>query len=188
MAATGFTPISLYYSTTAAAVPTAGNLVPGELAINITDGKLYYENNSGVVTLLASSSGASGDVVGPASATDNAIARFDGTTGKLIQNSAVTIGDTGNTVISGTDNSNAMLQITQLGTGNALLVEDQTNPDSTPFVIDASGLVVVGYTTGLATYVDAGGVSRTPKIQSMRAPSDARRATVSDNAAMSARS
>ena len=36
-----------------------------------------------------------GDVVGPASATDNAIARFDTTTGKLIQNSVVTIGDTG---------------------------------------------------------------------------------------------
>ena len=37
-----------------------------------------------------------GDVDGPASATDNAVARFDGTTGKLIQNSAVTIDDTGN--------------------------------------------------------------------------------------------
>ena len=36
-----------------------------------------------------------GDVVGPASATDNAIARFDLTTGKLIQNSVVTVSDTG---------------------------------------------------------------------------------------------
>jgi len=42
-------------------------------------------------------SGGSGDVVGPASATDNAITRFDTTTGKLIQNSVVTIDDTGNT-------------------------------------------------------------------------------------------
>lgn len=38
-----------------------------------------------------------GDVFGPASATDNAVARFDLTTGKLIQNSVVTIGDTGAT-------------------------------------------------------------------------------------------
>jgi hypothetical protein len=53
MAASTYTPISLYYSTTAAAVPIAGNLTNGELAINITDGKLYYKNNSGVVTLLA---------------------------------------------------------------------------------------------------------------------------------------
>lgn len=37
-----------------------------------------------------------GDVVGPISSTDNAIARFDGTTGKLIQNSVTTIDDTGN--------------------------------------------------------------------------------------------
>jgi hypothetical protein len=35
-------------------------------------------------------------VSGPASATDNAIARYDGPTGKLIQNSVVTIDDTGN--------------------------------------------------------------------------------------------
>jgi hypothetical protein len=55
MAATGYTPISLYYSTTASAVPVNTNLVNGELAVNITDGKLYYKNNSGVVTLLANS-------------------------------------------------------------------------------------------------------------------------------------
>ena len=95
MAATNFTPISLYYTTTAAAAPVAGNLVSGELAINITDGKLYYKNNAGVVTLLASTSGASGDVVGPASATDNALARFDLTTGKLIQNSVGILSDAG---------------------------------------------------------------------------------------------
>lgn len=37
----------------------------------------------------------SGDVVGPSSATDNAIARYDGTTGKLIQNSLAIIQDGG---------------------------------------------------------------------------------------------
>jgi Collagen triple helix repeat (20 copies) len=40
------------------------------------------------------SAGSSGDVVGPTSSTDNAIVRFDGTTGKLVQNSVVTIADT----------------------------------------------------------------------------------------------
>lgn len=54
MAATGFTPISLYSTTTAAAVPLAANLVAGELAINTTDGKMYFKNTGGVVTLLAS--------------------------------------------------------------------------------------------------------------------------------------
>jgi hypothetical protein len=49
MAQTGYTPIQLYHSTTPAAVPVAGNLLPGELAINIADGKLYYENSGGTV-------------------------------------------------------------------------------------------------------------------------------------------
>ena len=54
MAATNFTPISLYYSTTALAVPTSGNLINGELALNITDEKLYFKNAAGTVKLLAS--------------------------------------------------------------------------------------------------------------------------------------
>lgn len=41
----------------------------------------------------AGGGGGSGDVVGPASATDNALARFDATTGKLIQNGGVTLDD-----------------------------------------------------------------------------------------------
>ena len=63
MAQTGFTPISLYYTTTALAAPVAGNLVNGELAINITDGKLYYKDNLGAVKVLAGSGG-SGVVAG----------------------------------------------------------------------------------------------------------------------------
>jgi hypothetical protein len=52
MAATGYTPIILFNSTTASAQPTTGNLAVGELALNIPDGKLYY-NKSGVITVLA---------------------------------------------------------------------------------------------------------------------------------------
>ena len=53
MAATNFTPIQLYYSTTASAAPVAANLANGELAINITDGKLFYKDNGGTVQVLA---------------------------------------------------------------------------------------------------------------------------------------
>ena len=49
MAQSGYTPISLYYSSTAGNSPTAGNLVNGELAINIADGKLFYKDNLGAV-------------------------------------------------------------------------------------------------------------------------------------------
>lgn len=85
MAQSGYTPIQLYRTTTASATPTAGNLADGELAINTTDEKLYFKNAGGTVKLLASSAGASGDVVGPGSATANNIALFNGTTGKLIK-------------------------------------------------------------------------------------------------------
>ena len=46
-------------------------------------------------TVTNTSPSLGGDVVGPASATDNAIARYDTTTGKLLQNSVVLVGDTG---------------------------------------------------------------------------------------------
>lgn len=42
-------------------------------------------------------------VLGPASATDNAVVRYDGTTGKLVQNSGVVIADTGATTVTATD-------------------------------------------------------------------------------------
>lgn len=53
---------------------------------------------------LPASGGGEGDVTGPAGATDNAIARFDGTTGKLIQSSAATLDDAGNLTTPGTVN------------------------------------------------------------------------------------
>jgi hypothetical protein len=55
-------------------------------------------------TITNTSPSAGGDVVGPASATDNAIARFDTTTGKLIQNSTVTVSDAG--VVDGVTHMN----------------------------------------------------------------------------------
>jgi hypothetical protein len=108
-----------------------------------TSGQALITDGSGV---LSWSTAASGDVYGPASATDNAVARYDGTTGKIIQNSAVTIADDGATVID-VNSTSAGLRITQIGTGNALLVEDAANPDATPFVIDNSGNAIQGNTT-----------------------------------------
>lgn len=64
MAQTGFTPIQQYYSSTASAVPSPANLIPGELALNTADGKLFFKNNTGVVTLLANSTSAGGNLPG----------------------------------------------------------------------------------------------------------------------------
>jgi len=54
---------------------------------------ISYDSGTGVITNSSPSLG--GDVVGPASSTDNAVARFDTTTGKLLQNSVVLVSDTG---------------------------------------------------------------------------------------------
>lgn len=100
MAQTGYTPIQLYHSTTASNAPTAGNLAPGELAINTADGKLFYEDSGGVVQVIATKAGANGDVVGPASATANNLAAFDGVTGKLIKQAATVTVAQGGTGLS----------------------------------------------------------------------------------------
>ena len=46
-------------------------------------------------------------------------------------------------VIEGSSSGN-LVRITQTGSGNAIVVEDSTNPDSSPFVVDSSGNVGVG--------------------------------------------
>jgi len=64
----------------------------------VTDGHLYVKEtptDDKHVLRKEDIGGITGDVVGPSSSTDNAIARFNGTDGKVIQNSPVTIDDTG---------------------------------------------------------------------------------------------
>lgn len=55
-----------------------------------------------------------------------------------------------NVVISVADNTNAALRITQTGTADAIRVEDETNPDSSPFVVTANGDVGIGTVNALA--------------------------------------
>jgi hypothetical protein len=52
MAQTGYTPIQLYYSSTTTNAPLAANLAYGELAINITDGKLFYKDNANAIQVI----------------------------------------------------------------------------------------------------------------------------------------
>jgi hypothetical protein len=96
----------------AAAAPSFRALVVADIPVlpyspTTTGTSILYGNGSGgfsnvtigtgvsFVAGTLSATGSGGDVVGPASATDNAVARYNLTTGKLIQNSIVIIGDTG---------------------------------------------------------------------------------------------
>lgn len=58
------------------------------------------------------------------------------------------------------------LRINQLGTGNALVVEDDTNPDSTPFVINSSGVLISGTTASVnAANAQTGTLQSAGRIQ-----------------------
>jgi hypothetical protein len=66
---------------------SAGTIAANAIVDVMYDGTQFLLMNDPAGTV------GTGDVVGPAGATDNAIVRFDGATGKLVQNSVVTIAD-----------------------------------------------------------------------------------------------
>ena len=138
MAATGYTPIQLYYSTTASAAPTSGNLLSGELAINIIDEKLYFKNSSGTVKVLASTAGTN-LTVGTTSVTS-------GTSGYILYNNAGTLGNlattgSGSVVLA----TSPTLVTPTLGTPVSVTL---TNATGLPISTGVSGLG-----TGVATFL-----------------------------------
>lgn len=89
----------------------AGGSLPARCTSSTTAKDWFFKSGSstGLYICTATNSWAGpiavsgvGDVVGPASATDDAVVRFNGTTGKLLQNSTVTISDAGNLGLAGT--------------------------------------------------------------------------------------
>jgi len=94
-----------------------------------------------------------GDVVGPASATDNALARFDLTTGKLIQNSSAILNDTGDLSIAG-DLTVTGVDITTGADSSIIIVRDSstTNTVLSPLTLrrTTSGTPAVGIGTALS--------------------------------------
>lgn len=90
-------PVIIRFDTTAnrvAFTPVPG--VPEQLYIWLDSDdqpNAYYWDGANWQTFNAGS--ATGDVVGPASSTDEALARFDGATGKLLQDSNITLSNTG---------------------------------------------------------------------------------------------
>ena len=90
---------------------------------------ISYDSGTGVITNSSPSLG--GDVVGPASATDNALARYNTTTGKLIQNSAVIV-----------DDSNNMSGVNTLTTANLIVNDDTTLGGSNTDTLDVRARIV----------------------------------------------
>ena len=93
--------------------------------------------------------GTTGDVTGPASATDNALARFDGTTGKLIQNSDFVVDDLSGGVVEAHSTS-----------GNRLIVRTNHEAGATQPLALNSGNSSAGASGNVN--VDAGTAATTP--------------------------
>jgi hypothetical protein len=73
-------------------------------------------------------------------------------TAQLVANNLAKIVNDGAVITANT--STDAVRITQTGSGNAVVVEDSTNPDATPFVISSSGQLFIGRQgsdTGLRT-------------------------------------
>jgi hypothetical protein len=151
MAQTGFTPIQLYSSATAAAAPGAGDLVNStlgsELAINITDGKLFYKDNANAVQVIAWK-------VTPATAGGTGQTSY--TTGDLLYASSATalakLADvaTGNALISGgvgAAPSYGKIGLTTHVSGTLPTANGGTNLTS----FTANGLLYASSTSALAT-------------------------------------
>jgi hypothetical protein len=174
MAQAGFTPIKLYLSTTAAAVPLAADLEPGELALNNNDGKLFYEDSSGVVQVLASKAAAAGVTsftagttgLTPSTATSGAVtlagtlAIANGGTGLTALGTGVqtaigvNVGTAGAVVVNGgalgTPSSGTVTNLTGTASINVNGTVGATTPTTGAFTTLAASSTVSG--TGFTTY------------------------------------
>ena len=70
----------------------------------------------------------------------------------------LTGGTVTNTILLTADISSDLMRITQIGSGNAIVVEDSSNPDSSPFVVTGTGNVGIGTGTPTANLVVVGTV------------------------------
>lgn len=92
---------------------------------------------------------------GPASATDNAVARFDSTTGKLIQNSTVSIADLGKMTFPGTVTPGGTTgnQTINLPSGTVNIAAAGTTVTVTNSLVTASSIVLAVVRTNDATAI-----------------------------------
>jgi len=123
----------------------------GKIARQLDNNSLWMLTNYSPIAWKDVGSGVtSGDVYGPGSSTDNAIVRFHETTGKSIQNSSVTIDDSGNISTSGTVDGRDLSTDGSKLDGIASGATNTPLSSSNPTQIDASDTAVSGVSTSAA--------------------------------------
>ena len=158
MAQTGFTPIQLYYSSITTNAPAAGDLAYGELAINITDGKLFYKDDTNAIQVigyklwpmtsvtgvLAIANGGTGvNALGSGSIVTTTQAQA--LTNKSIQSRMVSIAD-GTSITINADTTDVATQINTQATGTLTV----NAPTGTPY--DGQKIVLRIQSTNVQTY------------------------------------
>jgi hypothetical protein len=128
----------------------------------------------GIGTYTASGTTLSRDIVLESSNSGSLVPFSAGTKNVFVTYPAETSVSSGKTNVIEVNSTDAALRITQLGTGNALVVEDDTNPDSSPFVVDASGLVGIGTTTPIRKLTVAQSTSPEFVLQETSGATDAK--------------
>lgn len=113
---------------------------PGEIAYITGEDEFYWYTGTQWIILPKEF----GDVVGPATSNDNRIARFDGTDGKTIQNSLVSISDAG--VMSG-----AIETITDLVTTLTVNASTKVSTDLTETNLLSTKAYIITGVTGAIT-------------------------------------
>jgi hypothetical protein len=126
--------------------------------VQVTDTQKFFvlADDSPMTWTELGGSGGAGDVVGPASATDNAISRFDSTTGKLIQDSGITIADGASGTLSGTNTGDQSLFSTIAVSGQSNVVADTTS-DTLTLVAGTNITITTDATTDTITINSSGG-------------------------------
>ena len=139
------------YTVTRAQGGTSGAVHTSTTAVNIVDVAELYTEMQAAIDLK---------VTGPATATDNAIARYDLTTGELLQDSGVLISDTNNItgIVDITTTGNGIIGGTLAVNGAAI-----TSDDTTFGLLDATVTTVNAF--GAATTVDIGAATGTTSIK-----------------------
>ena len=130
--------VQLKRSSVANSIPGTGNLVPGELAINYTDGNLFYKNSSNVVTVIASNKfvSVSGNVTG-----DYFIGNGSQLTGINVTSSQISNGTSNVAIVA----ANGNVQVAVAAVANSVVMGAGSlfvqGPISTPKTINTLALV-----------------------------------------------
>lgn len=127
------------------------NRVTTLLAVSNADGETpvtLYADPTTHRLLVSSAGGGGGDVSGPGSSTDNAVPRWDGTTGTDIQNSGVIIDDSNN--VTGVVALSAT-SVTATGAvrSNTSLIVEETGAGTDTITLQAPASIAASYTLTL---------------------------------------